>query len=348
MKLRVQGRDIGEDAPCFLAAEIGINHNGDMDLAREMIFAAAHAGADAVKFQNYRTDDFVTDRSLTHSYVSRGREVVESQYEMFRRCELPPGAVATLAGWARDAGVAFFSTPTGQDGIDELVRAGAAMVKNGSDMLTHVELVAAMARSGLCCVLSTGMATRDEIDDAVIAFREAGGRELILLHCTSSYPTPARDVHLRKLASLGARYGCPVGLSDHTLGIHAALGAVSLGASFIEKHFTLDRGMEGPDHAMSSDPAEFAALARGVREVESMLGHGELGPTEAEARSRESFRISCVARTDLAAGSRLEPASITFRRPGTGLPPKAADRLVGMTLTRALRSGAVLLPQDLR
>ena len=158
MNLRAGKRTIGAGEPCFIAAEIGINHNGDMELARRMIVAAAEAGADAVKFQNYRTEDFVSDRALLHRYTQGGREVVESQYEMFKRCELAPGALRRLAEVARDCGIEFFSTPTSIDGIAELVNAGATLVKNGSDFLTQLDLVRAMAASGLPTVLSTGMA----------------------------------------------------------------------------------------------------------------------------------------------------------------------------------------------
>lgn len=346
MSVRAGKRSIGAGEACFIAAEIGINHNGDMELARRMIVAAAEAGADAVKFQNYRTEDFVTDRTLLHRYTQAGREVVESQYEMFKRCELAPGALVRLAQIARDCGLEFFSTPTSVDGIAELIAAGATLVKNGSDFLTQLGLVRAMAASGLATVLSTGMATVAEIDDAVNAFRAGGGKELVLLHCTSSYPTPAPQVHLRKIRTLAQRYGCPIGLSDHSLGVHAALGAVSLGAAFVEKHFTIDRELPGPDQRMSCDVSELRELVRGVRELEAMLGSDELGPTPSEAAARANFRLSCVAGRELVAGSTLEPDSIVFRRPGTGLPPKALDWIVGRALARTIKSGAVLESKD--
>ncbi|HTF89954.1 MAG TPA: N-acetylneuraminate synthase family protein [Planctomycetota bacterium] len=346
MSIQAGKRAIGAGEPCFIAAEIGINHNGDVELARRMIAAAAEAGADAVKFQNYRTEDFISDRSLVHRYVSRGREVVESQYELFKRCELSTQALTSLAKFTREQGLEFFSTPTSETGIDELVAAGATLVKNGSDFLTHLPLIRAMAKSGLPCVISTGMATIEEIDDAVYTFRAAGGRGLVLLHCTSSYPTAAKDVHLRKLPALATSFHCPVGLSDHTLGIQAALGAVALGAVFVEKHFTTDRDLPGPDQAMSCDPAELRELVQGIRALEAMLGSPVIGPTPAEAASRASFRLSCVARKDMAAGTTLEPASIAFRRPGTGFPPKALEWISGRALTRPVQSGAVLDSED--
>ena len=186
----ISGRSIGPGAPCFIAAEIGINHNGDIQLAHNMIDVAADAGADAVKFQNYRTEDFLSGRELTYTYISQGHEVTESQWDMFKRCELGAEALAELRRHCECRNLVFFSTPTSEAGIEQLVRLGAHLLKNGSDYLVHLPLIRKMAQSGLPTVLSTGMATVEEIDDAVQAFRNAGGRDLILLHCTSSYPPP--------------------------------------------------------------------------------------------------------------------------------------------------------------
>jgi N-acetylneuraminate synthase/N,N'-diacetyllegionaminate synthase len=344
--IQVGDRTVGPGHPCFLAAEVGINHNGDLNLAHRLIDDAADGGADAVKFQNYRTEDFLSDRALTYEYVSQGRTVVEPQFDMFKRYELPPGALRELREHCDRRGVVFFSTPTGEDGVEELVRVGAALLKNGSDYLVHLPLVRAMARTGLPTVLSTGMATLAEADDAVRAFREAGGRDLILLHCTSAYPTPPEDVHLRKIPTLAAAFGCPVGLSDHTEGSVAAVGAVALGACMVEKHFTLDKGLPGPDHRFSVDPAGFRALAGEVRALEKALGQGAPGPTPSEAAGREGFRLSCVARRDLPAGHRLTEADITYRRPGTGLPPAAAGWVVGRRLQQGARRGQLLRPAD--
>jgi len=333
------GRQIGEGQPCFIAAEIGINHNGDMELARKMIDAAVAAGADAVKFQNYRTEDFLSDRSLMYTYESQGQTVTESQYDMFKRCELSVTQLQELCSYCVSKGVIFFSTPTGDSGIDDLRKAGAPMLKNGSDYLTHLPLIRTMARSGLPTVLSTGMATEEDIADAVTAFEEAGGKDLILLHCTSSYPTPAEDVNLRKVTTLKSRFGHLVGFSDHSWGTIAAVGAVALGACFVEKHFTLDKNLPGPDHAFSSDPLEFAELTAQIRAMEKNLGRAYIGPTAAEEKSRISFRLSCVAQTDLPAGHVVRMDDIAFRRPGSGLPPKMAESLVGKVLEGGLKKG---------
>lgn len=323
----------------FLVAEIGINHNGDMNLAEEMIRAAARAGADAVKFQNYITEDFLTDDTLTYTYRSEGREVTESQFAMFKRCELRTADLFRLKACCDAEGVAFFSTPTSEAGIDALVEIGAAYLKNGSDYLGHLPLIRHMARSGLPTILSTGMATEQEVTEAVEAFRGAGGRDLWLLACTSAYPTPPDCVNLRRITELGRLYGCPAGFSDHTAGWEAAVASVCLGACMIEKHFTTDRNLPGPDQWFSSDATEFAELARRVRGVETMLGSGKLDPSVAESRSREEFRLSCTAARDLPAGHVLGAADIVFRRPATGLPPAQVDTLLGRPLRAEIRKG---------
>src|ERR1700676_1968097 len=341
-----KSRKIGTGQPCFLVAEIGINHNGDMVLAHREIDAAAASGADGVKFQNYHTEGFVSDRSLTYEYISQGKTVVEAQYDMFKRCELSPESLRELRQHCEELGVVFFSTPMDEEGVAELVREGVVLLKNGSDCLGHLPLIRCMARTGLPTVISTGMATREDIDDAVEAFRDAGGRDLILLHCTSAYPTPAGDVNLRKIPALAQAYNCLVGFSDHTDGIVAAVGAVTLGACFIEKHFTLDKNLPGPDHRFSADPAEFRALVDAVRYVECGLGSAQLEPADAEQVARREYRLSCVAARDLAAGEKLTTLDIAFRRPGHGLPPKMAGQLLGRATARPIKRGTPLGSED--
>jgi N,N'-diacetyllegionaminate synthase len=333
------GRAIGPGEPCFVAVEVGLNHNGDVALAHKLIDAAVDAGADAVKFQTYRTEDFVTDRSVTYEYLSAGETVVEPQYDMFKRYELPEDAWPELLDHCEQRGALFFSTPTGMDTLEQLVQIGTPMLKNGSDYLVHLPLIRAMAETGIPTVISTGMSTLTEIDDAVRAFRDAGGEDLILLHCTSSYPTPPEDVHLRKIETLAGRFDCPVGLSDHTDGIVAALGAVALGACFLEKHFTLDKALAGPDHRFSADPAELRALVEAVRALEESLGDDELGPADSEALGRRDYRLSCVAASELASGTVLAEGDVAFRRPGTGIPPARVESLVGRRLRASVAAG---------
>jgi N,N'-diacetyllegionaminate synthase len=342
----VAGRELDSGSPCFIAVEVGLNHNGDLELAHRMIDAAADAGADAVKFQNFRTEDFVSDRTVTYEYVSQGQTVREAQFDMFKRYELAPQAWPELADHCRRRGVVFFSTPTGEAGLEELVSLGAPLLKNGSDYLMNLPLIRSMARTGIPTVLSTGMATLAEIDGAVRAFREAGGEQLVLLHCTSSYPTPPADVNLRRIPVLADAFGVPVGLSDHTDGIVAAIGGVALGACFIEKHFTLDRSLPGPDHRFSADPPGLRELVDAVRTFELALGTPEIGPAPSELIARESYRLSCVAANDLRSGHVLAEADVAFRRPGGGLPPAALEWFVGRSLARDIPAGQALTAGD--
>ncbi len=344
--VRVGTRLVGENQPCMMVAEVGINHNGDMNLAHRTIDAAVDAGADAVKFQNYHTEDFIPDRSLTYEYVSQGKTVVEPQWDMFKRCELAPDQLRELREHCDRRRVIFFSTPSSESGIRDLINVGAPLLKNGSDYLGHLPMIRAMAQTGLPSVLSTGMAVVEDIKDAVEAFRGSGGKDLILLQCTSSYPTPPEDVNLRKINTLARMFDCPVGLSDHTCGTIAAIGSVALGACMIEKHFTLDRSLPGPDHWFSSDPAEFRLLVDAVRTMEKNLGSAELGPAASEELGRREYRLSCVAARELTEGHRLAATDVAFRRPGSGFPPKEVGRLITRRLAKSVRPGHVFSAED--
>ena len=342
------GRSIGDGHPCFIAAEVGINHNGDVELAHRMIDAAADAGVDAVKFQNYHTEDFIADRSATYTYVSQGKHVVESQLDMFKRNELDPAVLKELREHSEARGIVFFSTPTSSRGVADLVEAGATMLKNGSDFLGNLPLIRAMAETGLPTIIANGMATVAEMDDAVRAFRDAGGVKLILLQCTSSYPTPPEDVNLRKIPVLAAAFGCPAGLSDHTDGVTAAIGAVAIGACFVEKHFTLDKRLPGPDHWFSADPSELRSLVESVRIVERSLGTSLLGPTASETEGRREYRLSVLAARDLRAGERVTAQDVRVGRPGTGVPVKDKERILGLALAVDVPAGRPLTEGDFR
>lgn len=323
----------------LIVAEVGINHNGDMGLARESIIAAAEAGADSVKFQNYKTEDFITDRNLIFEYFSQGKTIKEPQYDMFKRCELTRDQLAYLKEQCDQANVLFHSTPTSVEGIKDLQSIGCQLLKNGSDYLTNLRLVRAMGETGLKTILSTGMATLSEIDDAVRAFRETGNEHLMLLHCTSSYPTPTEDVNLARMATLRDVFGVEVGFSDHTNGTTAAVGATILGARWVEKHFTLSKDLPGPDHWFSMDASELSQLVTSIREVEKMLGTSAVGPTPSESLGRRDFRLSCVAARDIPKGESIKPSDIVFQRPGDGIAPVHEGILIGLKLTREIKRG---------
>lgn len=332
--------------PCVVIAEIGINHNGDMTLAKEQIDAAADTGAHMVKFQNYHTEDFISDRALMLSYTSQGKPVTEPQYDLFKRCELSLDDLAEIKAHCDKRGIGFQSTPTSARGIRELIEIGATSLKNGSDYLGNLDLIRLMGETGLPTVLSTGMATVAEIDEAVRCFRETGNQSLMLLHCVSSYPTPPEQANLSRIPILRSAFGCPVGFSDHTEGNLAAAISVTLGACLIEKHFTLSRDLPGPDHWFSSTPEEMADLVKSVGAANKLMGTPILGPTESEALGRRDFRLSCVSVSALKQGQQLTNADITYRRPGTGIPPSQAYLLKGRALKHAVQSGHVFTPED--
>ena len=336
----IDGKSWDEAHP-FIVAEVGINHNGDMELASDCIAAAAEAGADAVKFQNYHTEDFISDRNLKFSYQSQGRKITEAQFDMFKRYELSAKQLGFLKSQCDKHGVNFHSTPTSVRGIDELVAVNCSVLKNGSDYLTHLGLIKAMAETGLPTVLSTGMATMSEIDQAVRVFRDSANSSLLLLHCTSAYPTPVEQANLARIETLKSAFDVAVGFSDHTSGITAAIASVVIGVCWIEKHFTLDKNLPGPDHWFSMDPDELKHLVTSVREAEVIKGTSQIEPTIAEEASRRDFRLSCVALNDMQSGAVLGPADIGFRRPGPGFPPVNADIFIGNQLRNPIKAGDV-------
>jgi len=342
-QIHIQDKVIGKNAPCFIAAEIGINHNGDMNLAKEMIQAAKDAGADGVKFQNYYTEDFILDKNLTYEYISEGKEVVETQYEMFKRYELSANQLQELKEYCDKIVIVFFSTPTSERGIKDLQQINTPIFKNGSDFLVNLELIEQFAKTKTPLIISTGMATLAEIDDAVRAFEKAGGTELIILHCVSSYPAPYEDVNLKKIPALEAAFNYPIGFSDHTDGIVAAVGAVALGACFIEKHFTTDKNLAGPDQHFSSDPKELKELVNAIRILESSLGTSKITPTQKEEYGRQNFRLSCVAKNDLPKGHVLKREDIAFSRPANGLAPQFVEELIGKSLNKAIPTSQPIL-----
>ena len=339
--IEIGNRRVGPGYPVYLIGEIGINHNGERTLAEQTIAAAATVGVDAVKFQNYRTEDFLSDRSVMYGYHSQGESVVEPQYDMFKRCELTGDDLCFLRDACARYGVDFLSTPTSEDGVMVLKELGVPALKNGSDYLGHLDLIRSMARTGLPTMMSTGMAMEEEVTEAVNAYRSEGGRNLVLLHCVSIYPAPMDQLNLRRMQLLATTFDCVVGFSDHSQGEVAAGIAVALGASVIEKHITLSHDLPGPDHTFSAEPDELRMLIERVRTVEGALGSAAVAPAVGEVEARTHFRLSCVAAHGLDSGHRLTDADVAFRRPGTGSRPAHVASLVDRILVRPVRRGHV-------
>ena len=344
--VRIGTFEVGDGRPCFVVAEAGVNHNGDPALAERLIDAAADAGADAVKFQAFRTPALASPSAPKAPYQLRSDGADGSQAEMLQRLELPPDAYRHLARQADRRGLVFLASAFDAASIDMLVSLRVPALKLGSGELTNHPLLEHAARTGVPLILSTGMADLDEVVAAVHALRDAGNTDLVVLHCTSAYPAPAEEANLRAIATLRDALGVPVGYSDHTEGDEAALAAVALGACVLEKHFTVDRALPGPDQRASLEPTELARLVERVRAVEAALGDGIKRPGAAERENAAVVRRSLAAAEDIAVGTVLVDAMVTALRPGTGIPPARIDEVLGRRVRRPVQKGELLSPAD--
>jgi len=345
--IRLGSRLIGPDQPCFIIAEAGVNHNGDLNLAKELVRAAAEAGADAVKFQTFQTAQLVTADAPQAGYQERNTGVTESQFEMLSRLELSLEAFAELKRFSDELGILFLSTAFDPISAEFLANLGMDAFKVPSGELTNHPFLAQLARYQKPMLVSTGMGTLAEVGEAVEAIRKAGVHDIAIFHCVSNYPAPPEEVNLRAMETMRAAFSVPVGYSDHTLGIEASVAAVAAGANLIEKHFTLDCSLPGPDHKASLEPAALKQMVDGIRLVEKMLGTGKKQPSEAEIEVAKVVRRSVVARQDLPAGTVLEPGMLDLRRPGTGIPPAQIDTLYGLQVRVNVPAGTMIRKEDL-
>jgi N,N'-diacetyllegionaminate synthase len=321
----------------FVIAEAGVNHNGDLDMARRLVDVAATAGADAVKFQTFAVDRLVTHRAATAEYQQRATGGT-SQREMLAALEL--GEREHDALWAHCAArsIEFMSTPFDVDSARYLKRLGVRRIKISSTDVTNLPMLDVVGALGLPVVLSTGMADMAEVEAAVAALRGAGCTDLAVLQCVSNYPASPADTNLRVMDTYARAFGVAVGLSDHTRGVAVAIAAAARGAAYIEKHFTLDRTLPGPDHQASLEPEELTALVRAVREVTSALGDGVKRPVASELPVRAVARKSLVAARDLPAGVTVGHGDIAILRPGTGLSPARLADVVGRRTARPIEA----------
>lgn len=327
----------------FVIAEAGVNHNGELDLALRLCDAAKAAGADAVKFQTFRAEDLVVPGAPTAEYQAR-QTGQQDQFAMLQRLELTTAQHEAIQRHCDAIGIEFFSTPFSVEAVDMLVRLGVRRIKLSSGELTHRALVERAAAARLPLLVSTGMATMDEIREALqwIAAARGGLDGVTVLHCTSAYPAPDEALNLKAMASMAADLGIAVGYSDHSLGIEADLAAVALGACVIEKHLTLDRTLPGPDHSASLEPVQFKAMVEGIRRVSAMLGDGVKAPTPEERDTARVARRSIVAAVHIPAGAVITPAMLACRRPATGIAPRELERVVGRRAAQAMPAGTVL------
>lgn len=329
----------------LIIAEAGVNHNGDMELARRLVRAAADAGADMVKFQTFQASKITAAHAPKADYQKETTGAGESQQEMIARLELSRADHDMLVAECADAGIRFFSTGFDEDSLDMLVDLGIDRIKVPSGEITNLPLLRHIAGKGLPVILSTGMADMADIE-AAIGVLEAGGMpraQVTVLHCNTEYPTPMRDVNLPAMRNIAAAFGVEVGYSDHTMGIELPIAAVALGATVIEKHITLDRGLPGPDHRASLEPGEFAHMVRAIRNIEqAVAGDGIKRPSPSEAKNRAIARKSIVAARDIVAGEAFSADNLTAKRPGTGISPMRWDEVVGRTAHRAFAADELI------
>lgn len=329
-----------------IIAEAGVNHGGSLDVAKELAKSAADAGADAVKIQTFRAERVASTDAPKAAYQLKTTDAKESQLKMLQDLVFPEEHYAALMTYCEELGIEFLSTPYNEEDVDFLVSLGVKRLKLASISIAEPHFIRYAAASGLPLVLSAGMATMGEIEAAVNVAKEAGCPDLVVLQCTTNYPSAIEDANLRAMISIRDGLQIRVGYSDHTETNTACIAAVALGADTIEKHLTLDRTAVGPDHSCSCDPDEFASLVAVIRETEAALGSSVKAPTTAERENMEGMRRSLVARRNLAAGEILEEKDLTLRRPATGLRPGLIGELVGRAVVRDIEEGEFLAWED--
>jgi len=326
----------------FIIAEAGVNHNGSLDLALRLVDAAKASGADAVKFQTFRADLLTTRSAHKAPYQERTTANAESQFEMLQRLELDAAAHQRLIDHCRQIGIQFLSSPFDAQSADLLATMNVPLYKVPSGEITNLPFLQHLARKNRPLILSTGMSTLGEVEEAVHVLQAAGATQLTLLHCVTEYPAPYAEVNLRAMQTLKSAFGLPVGYSDHTPGIDIAIAAVALGAEVIEKHFTLDRSLPGPDHPASLEPVELQQMVAAIRHVEAALGTGIKAPAPCELPNLSVARKSVVAARSLPAGHQLASGDLDIKRPGNGLAPKILPALIGRTLRAGVAKDEII------
>lgn len=319
----------------FVIAEAGVNHNGDIEIAKKLVDTAVWAGADAVKFQTFHAEKLVCRNAEKAEYQMETTQKAESQFDMLKRLELTPDMHEQLIDYCEDRKIKFLSTPFDIESMDYLVRCGVDIIKIPSGEITNYPYLVNAGKTREKVILSSGMSSLDEVRNAVCVLRENGSMDITVLHCNTEYPTPYEDVNLRAMQTIKDELGVSVGYSDHTAGIEIPIAAVALGAAVIEKHFTLDKNMEGPDHKASLEPDELREMIRAIRNIELSLGDGRKIPSASEKKNMDIVRKSIVAKRDIVRGELLTEENMTTKRPGSGLSPMRWREVIG---TKAVRN----------
>ena len=329
----------------LIIAEAGVNHNGDVEMAKKLCKAAKDAGADVVKFQTWVTEKIITKNVEQAKYQVENTGNDESQFDMLKKLELTYDEFREVKAYCDEIGIMYASTADEQDSLDFLVELGIPFIKIGSGDIGNVSYLRYMGSKGLPVILSTGMSTLSDVETSLNALREGGAKDITVLHCTTNYPCPFDSVNLKAMDTLANAFNLPVGYSDHTVGIEIAVAAVARGAKVIEKHFTLDRNMEGPDHVASTEPDEFKRMVDAIRNVEIAMGTGIKQPVAEEKRISKVIFKKIVAKKDIPCGKVIEEDDICVKRNDIGLPASAWDIIVGTKAGKDFKSdeGIIIL-----
>lgn len=340
--IKIGTRTVGDGQAVFVIAEVGVNHNGSIAMAKKLIDAAKAAGADAVKFQMCDPAEMVVHDAPKAAYQEKSAGK-ESHYDMLERLYFGVEEHKELKAYAKGKGIVFFSTPFSIKDARELIKLKMPAMKVGSSDTNNLPQLRVIASAHVPIIFSTGMSTLKEVKASLDAIRKAGGKEIVVLHCTTAYPTKDEDVNLRAMVTMHNALGLPVGYSDHTPGTDVAVAAVALGACMIEKHITLDKALPGPDHFASLEPKEFTSLVQAIRRTERILGTGIKGPTGGEKIIAKVARKSIVAAHDIPKGKKIEENDLAFKRPGTGLAPAESGKLIGKVARRSIKKDERLM-----
>lgn len=313
----------------YIIAEAGVNHNGDIELAKKLIDEAKKSGADAVKFQTFKAEKLVTKAATKASYQNKNDKKSQSQYEMLKRLELTFKDFEELMAYSKEVGIEFLSSAFDLESIDFLNNLEMSLFKVPSGEITNLPYLRKVAQTGKQVIISTGMSTYGDIESALEVLYKSNAKDVIVLHCNTEYPTPMSDVNLTAMKSIETAFNTKVGYSDHTIGIEIPVAAVALGAVVIEKHFTLDKNMDGPDHKASLDPKELTDMVTAIRNIEMALGDGVKKLSDSEKYNLDIVRKSIVAKRDINVGEFFSEDNVTVKRPGTGLSPMEWDKVIG-------------------
>jgi N-acetylneuraminate synthase/N,N'-diacetyllegionaminate synthase len=345
-KIHVGNHLIGENEPCYIIAEAGVNHNGDTDLAKSLIDVAVKSGADAIKFQTFKTESVVTLCAEKAAYQKKSTGCDESQYELIRKLELSYDVFLELKHYTEEKKIDFLSTPFDIESVDFLDEIGISAFKIPSGEINNFALLKYISKKHKPIILSTGMSTLGEVEQAIKVIIGEGNTEIILLHCVTNYPADVVDVNLRAMDTMRHAFGYPVGYSDHTLGIVIPIAAVSCGACILEKHFTLDKDLPGPDHKASLEPEELDIMIRSIREVEMAMGTGIKIPSLSEIENKKTIRRSIVAAKNIPKNTIITSDYVTSKRPGTGISPELLSTIIGTRTKRKIKRDEILTWND--